>query len=394
LNTRSSKSSQDWQLESKQEFLMSSALIVIVVVMLFILLLAVLALLFRKPPQEITDLAAKAAVITDKIERVESIPSEVNALKVELSKLSERVAGVQQNQNNVTQNIGGLSTTLARTDSATTSLVQTTESLRGDLNAAQGTLAELRTLSHAQQGLEKQATESIQRLERVLAGSQSKGSAGENIVGMMLSKLPPEWQVRNFSVGNKVVEFGIRLPNGLVLPIDSKWAASSLLEEFVICEDMKKRQKITSQIQSVVLDRAAEIKKYIDPNLTSNFGIAAVPDSVFELCSEILPDLIQLNVVLISYSMFQPYLLLVFQTTLKTLKTLDLKKLDAYLLSTEGSMETLQEELEGRFSRALVMLDNSRAEMSACLSKLRAGLAGLQGGARDLSGSAITSSEA
>jgi len=228
----------------------------------------------------------------------------------------------------------------------------------------------------------------------VLAGSQSKGSAGENIVGMMLSKLPPEWQVRNFNVGNKVVEFGIRLPNGLVLPIDSKWAASSLLEEFVICEDLKKRQKITSQIQSVVLDRAAEIKKYIDPNLTSNFGIAAVPDSVFELCSEILPDLIQLNVVLISYSMFQPYLLLVFQTTLKTLKTLDLKKLDAYLLSTEGSMETLQEELEGRFSRALVMLDNSRAEMSACLSKLRAGLAGLQVGARDLSGSAITSSEA
>jgi len=228
----------------------------------------------------------------------------------------------------------------------------------------------------------------------VLAGSQSKGSAGENIVGMMFSKLPPEWQVRNFSVGNKVVEFGIRLPNGLVLPIDSKWAASGLLEEFVICEDLKERQKIKSQIQSVVLDRAAEIKKYIDPNLTSNFGIAAVPDSVFELCSEILPDLIQLNVVLISYSMFQPYLLLVFQTTLKTLKTLDLKKLDAYLLSTEESMKTLQEELEGRFSRALVMLDNSRADMSASLSKLRAGLAGLQVGARDLSGSATTSSEA
>jgi DNA recombination protein RmuC len=373
---------------------MSSALIVIAVVMLFILLLAVLALLLRKPPQEITDLAAKAAVITEKIERVELIPNEVNALKVELSKLSERVAGVQQNQNNVTQNIGGLSTTLARTDSATTSLVQTTESLRGDLNAAQGTLAELRTLSQAQQGLEQQATESIQRLERVLAGSQSKGSAGENIVGMMFSKLPPEWQVRNFSVGNKVVEFGIRLPNGLILPIDSKWAASGLLEEFVICEDLKERQKIKSQIQSVVLDRAAEIRKYIDPNLTSNFGIAAVPDSVFELCSEILPDLMQLNVVLISYSMFQPYLLLVFQTTLKTLKTLDLKKLDAYLLSTEESMKVLQEELEGRFSRALVMLDNSRADMSACLSRLRAGLAGLQVGARDLADSTPVSPEA
>jgi DNA recombination protein RmuC len=201
---------------------------------------------------------------------------------------------------------------------------------------------------------------------------------------MMFSKFPPEWQVRDFSVGNKVVEFGIRLPNDLVLPIDSKWAASNLLEEFVSCKDLKEKQRIKAQIQSVVLGRASEIRKYIDPNLTSSFGIAAVPDSIFELCSEILPELLQLNVVLISYSLFQPYLLLVFQTTLKTLKEVDLKKLDPYLQLAEDSIKVLQEELEGRFSRALVMLDNSRADMCAHLSKLRAGLAGLQVGTRGL----------
>ena len=59
-----------------------------------------LAFLFRKPPQELADLSTKAAVITEKIERVEAIPNEVNALKVELGRLSERVAGVEQNQNN------------------------------------------------------------------------------------------------------------------------------------------------------------------------------------------------------------------------------------------------------------------------------------------------------
>jgi DNA recombination protein RmuC len=147
---------------------------------------------------------------------------------------------------------------------------------------------------------------------------------------------------------------------------------------------LKEKQRIKAQIQSVVLGRASEIRKYIDPNLTSSFGIAAVPDSIFELCSEILPELLQLNVVLISYSLFQPYLLLVFQTTLKTLKEVDLKKLDPYLQLAEDSIKVLQEELEGRFSRALVMLDNSRADMCAHLSKLRAGLAGLQVGTRGL----------
>jgi hypothetical protein len=116
--------------------------------------------------------------------------------------------------------------------------------IRGGLSAAQSTLAELRTMSQAQQGLEQQATESIQRLERMLAGSQSKGIAGENIVEIMFSKLPTEWQVRDFSVGNKTVEFGIRLPNDLVLPIDSKWAASNLVEEFVKADDVKEKQRI------------------------------------------------------------------------------------------------------------------------------------------------------
>jgi DNA recombination protein RmuC len=106
-----------------------------------------------------------------------------------------------------------------------------------------------------------------------LEAQSSTAIAGENIVEIMFSKLPPEWQVRDFSVGNKVVEFGMRLPNDLVLPIDSKWTASSLLEEFAKAEDLKEKQRIKSQIQSVVLGRAAEIKKYIDPNLTASFGI-------------------------------------------------------------------------------------------------------------------------
>lgn len=72
--------------------------------------------------------------------------------------------------------------------------------------------------------VEKQTADSIARLETIIAGSGSKGAAGERILENLVSKLPTEWQVQNFRVGNKSVEFGLRLSNGLILPIDSKWA--------------------------------------------------------------------------------------------------------------------------------------------------------------------------
>jgi DNA recombination protein RmuC len=86
----------------------------------------------------------------------------------------------------------------------------------------------------------------------------------------------------------------------------------------------------------------------------------------------------QLNVVLIGYSMFVPYLLLVFQTILKTSQNIDLQRLDAYLRSADESIQEMQGELEGRFSRALTMLANARSDMSGHLSKLSGGLTSLR----------------
>ncbi len=115
--------------------------------------------------------------------------------------------------------------------------------------------------------------------------------------------------------------------------------------------------------------------------MTTPFGVAAVPDAVYELCSGILADLLQANVALVSYSLFVPYLLLVFQTTLKHSHRIDLQRLDAYLQNVQGSLAALQEELDGRFARAITMLQNSRAEMGAQLGKVAGGLAGLRSGA-------------
>lgn len=116
-------------------------------------------------------------------------------------------------------------------------------------------------------------------------------------------------------------------------------------------------------------------------SLTVNFGIAAVPDAVYDLCSGIQGTcFVEHNAVLVAYSMFVPYLLLVVQTILKTSQNLDLEKLEAYLRSAQESVHMAQQELEGRFSRALTMLNNSRDDMSLHLSKINSGLTSLHMG--------------
>ncbi|MBC7317593.1 MAG: DNA recombination protein RmuC, partial [Chloroflexi bacterium] len=94
-------------------------------------------------------------------------------------------------------------------------------------------LAQLQAYLQARQDLENETHQALHRLERVLAGTQARGAAGEELLDLIFSQLPPSWQVRNYRVENKVVEFGLMLPNGLILPIDHKWAAVPLLEQFL-----------------------------------------------------------------------------------------------------------------------------------------------------------------
>lgn len=239
-------------------------------------------------------------------------------------------------------------------------------------------VTELRTYIRARHDVERQTMESIRRLETVIAGTQTKGAAGENIVEAVFAKFPPEWQVRDFTIDNKTVEFGLRLPNHLILPIDSKWAATNLLEAFVDAGSIREQQRIKRQIERAVLHKAREVRKYLHPSLTTPFGVAVVPDAIYDLCAGIQAEVFGMNIVLISYSLFTPYLLMVFQTVLKSGQSLDLQKLESYLNSVEDNLDALQNELEGRYARALTMLANAGNEMRTQLSQVRGGLNGIQ----------------
>ncbi len=255
--------------------------------------------------------------------------------------------------------------------SLTTSLTDSTGAMRVELSRTKNDLTELQSHIKTNQEIDRQVADSVRRLETVIAGTQTKGSAGENVLEVVFSKLPIEWQVRDFKIGGKSVEFALKLPNNLIMPIDSKWAATHLLEQFLNTDDIQEQQRFKKAIEDVVLSKAKEVRKYLDPSVTVNFGVAVVPDAVYDLCAGIQADIFQLNVVIVSYSMFVPYLLLVFQTTLKSSQSIDLQKLDTYLKTAHESIQVMQDELDGRFSRAVTMINNSRDDMRAILGQFK-----------------------
>jgi DNA recombination protein RmuC len=277
-----------------------------------------------------------------------------SSVPVELTKLAERISVIERGQSAASQSLAGLGVALA----------------------------EVQSQARARQELEQRTAAAIQRLEVLMAGAPDKGAAGENVLETALAALPAEWQVRDFKVGNRTVEFGLRLPNSLVLPIDSKWPATALLEELCSTDDAGKRIMLKSAIEEAVEAKAREVRKYLEPSRTTDFGLAVVPDAIYALCSGILPRVYQeCGVIVLGHSMFIPYLLLVFQTALKTSQTLDLERLGVYLKTAQDSIRGLQEELEGRLSKAITMLDNSRSDMRALLGKANTGLMGLQASA-------------
>jgi DNA recombination protein RmuC len=335
--------------------------------LLLVILGLIIALLARRP--------GGSEVVVGPLQ---SLTQTLGALQGETRALAERVASVERHQTKVGDDVGALATRLVHTGALTQGLTETAASIREGLGSAQETLSAIRSQATARQDLERQTSESIRRLEAVIAGTQSRGAAGENIIDLVLAQLPAAWQVRNFQIGNKVVEFGLRLPNNLILPIDSKWTAVGLLEQLASTQDAEEAQRLKAQIEKAVLAKAREVRKYIDPSATATFGIAAVPDAVYDLCAAVRVEVMEMGVVLLSYSLFIPYLLLVYQTTLSASHDLDLQQLGAYVRRTQESLNLVQGELEGRLSKAITMLENSRDEMRLLASRAALGLTSLQ----------------
>jgi DNA recombination protein RmuC len=388
---------------------------------LVVLSVVLLVAMFRRMPGAGDDLARTLltnlqAVLGELGTRVGQLSGDVQAVargqdtvRSELAQTREQgQAAVQQTAETLTQRIHETQRALTSVTELVHRTVRTQELLEQHLGQVQESLAG--NLAAAQQGLrteiaqtrelvaqiqaadqirekhEQEAWEALKRLETVLTGTKSRGTAGENILATILAQLPPELREMNLTINNKPVEFALRLPHGRLLPIDSKWPALSALERLQETEDPILRKALVEEIQTEVKKKIREVTKYLDPDRTIRLGVLAVPDAVFDLCLDAHVEAFKQGIVIISYTQAIPYLLSLLQVVLRFGTEIDTARLSQALTTIADAMEKMDGEVDGRLSRAITQLQNSREELKAHLSRARQGVRGLQveGGAAPL----------
>ena len=254
---------------------------------------------------------------------------------------------------------------------------------RERLNQTQTLLEGMRVAFVARHQAEEEARQSLRRLEAVIAGSPSRGAAGENILEEAFRHLPPDMLKRNVWVGGKVVEFGLQLPGGKLLPIDSKWTSSAALEELAQPDlSPARRSQVAATVEREVDRRVKEVSQYIDPATTAPFALAAVPDAAYAVCRAAFAEAHRRHVMIVAYSMVLPYILLLYQLHLQFARSVDMDNLQACLMEIERQLDALDGALENKLQRAVTMLGNAYQDGKQVAARIRASVHGAQAAGR------------
>jgi DNA recombination protein RmuC len=302
----------------------------------------------------------------------EGLTARIHETQQDLTAVTELVNRTVRSQELLSQHLTQVQESLAG------NLTSTQEGLRTEIAKTRELLGQIQAADQVRARQELEAWGSLKRLETVLAGTKSRGMAGENILATILAQLPAELRETNLVINNKPVEFALRLPQGRVLPIDSKWPALSSLEQLQETEDPVQRKALADQIQVEVKKKVREVTKYLDPERTIRLGILAVPDAVFDLCVDAHVDAFKQGVVIISYTQAIPYLLSLLQVVLRFGTEVDTARLSQGLATIADALEKMDGEVDGRLSRTITQLQNSRDDLKSHLGRARQGASGLR----------------
>ncbi len=246
-------------------------------------------------------------------------------------------------------------------EAALVSLAGATQDLQGRLAQAQRALAEVKSLEQARGSQLDRATDSLRRLELIVAGSGSRGAAGENILSRALAQLPPDLLETNAAFGGRVVEYAVHLPGGKLLPVDSKWTNAADLERLEAADgDPDEQRRLREPVARDLRLRLREMAKYLDPQRTLGLAVLAVPDAVHAAVPEAHAEGWREGVLVVPYSLALPFLLCLYRLAVRFASAPDADELAARVRQLADALRHMDEELEGRLSRALVQAVNAR----------------------------------
>lgn len=245
------------------------------------------------------------------------------------------------------------------------------ERMRDEVAGARRALQELALRETERRERERESWDVVRRLSTVLAGGSAKGRAGENVLRQHLMELPPGMLVTDFRVNGKVVEFGLLLPDGRRLPVDSKWTAVAELEALEAADGAECEAR-ARDVEKAVAARAREVAQYLDPALTAPVAVAAVPDAAYAVLRRAHADAFERGVVVVPYSTALPVLLFLHSLVARYGDAGDAQAALREVATILGQMEGV---LENKFARAATMLANGADEMRSHLGKARGSVA-------------------
>jgi hypothetical protein len=272
----------------------------------------------------------------------------------------------------------GIDSRLAATDAelrrlgdATVWRERGTDSIRLEVSGFRSALEQLRVREEERRIREEEGWATLHGVAAILAGDRRSGRAGENVLREALAHLPPSMVVNDFRVNGRLVEFGLVLPDGRTLPIDSKWPAERELRELAETGDPDERDRLIRVIERTVAERAREVCGYRDPAMTSPVAVAAVPDAAYAILRRAHADAYRQGVLVIPYSMALPIALFLYSLVARFGAVGDV---EACLADLSTAVDAMEGTIENKMARASTMLQNGTDELRGHLGKARATL--------------------
>src|SRR5690349_8335543 len=229
------------------------------------------------------------------------------------------------------------------------------EEVRREIAAFREALATMQVREEERRAQQDETWRTLHRVASVLAGGQRTGRAGENVLREALAHLPPSMVVTDFRVNGRVVEFGLVLPDGRRLPVDSKWTSDRELRALAESTDPAERDRLARAIERTVAERAREVAGYRDPAVTAPVGVAVVPDAAYAILRRAHADAFRQGVIVVSYSMAMPVALFLYGLVARFGAASDL---EACLADLAGILDAIEATIENKVAKASTMLVN------------------------------------
>jgi DNA anti-recombination protein RmuC len=223
-------------------------------------------------------------------------------------------------------------------------------------------------------GKKYEETETLTRkMYNIMIGSYEKGKSGENYLRNMMNELMKIGLVReNVPIGKNSVEYGVVFSDGKILAIDSKVVATNdvenLLDEKTSDQD---REVIRKKIKNALANKVNEVCKYIDPKNTLPCAVMAIPDSVVNLTTEIVPEAVKRNVMIAGYSAVPQ--LIVYFIRIHGFYAIreDVAELKDRLMTIHQEITKLDDRFfSNRFERPLGMLTKAILDVRQTIAKI------------------------